>query len=230
VWLGNFYREHARYDEAVREYELAVTLTPDNARIYSTLGGLYGSIGRYDEAIEACRKSVELQPSIPAYSNWGSTLTKLRRFGEAIEKFGAARPLGPGPDDYVIAGNLARAYFWSGRRTEAVTLYHQAIEACERRLSVNEHDVEARISLAEFYAKVGDRTRAQEQLARLPHDIADPHVMVFGAVASIDLADRGEALTWLERAAAHGMNRSELRDWIEFDPLKVEPRFAALTK
>jgi hypothetical protein len=77
---------------------------------------------------------------------------------------------------------------------------------------------------------VGDRARAQEQLARLPNNIADPHVLVFGAVAYMDLADRGEALTWLERAAAHGMTGSELRDWIELDPLKVEPRFAALTK
>jgi tetratricopeptide (TPR) repeat protein/TolB-like protein len=230
VRLGTFYREHARYADAAREYELAVTLTPDNARIYSILGGLYGSIGRYDEAIEACRKSVELQPSIPAYSNWGSTLNNLRRFGEAVEKFAAARRLGPGPDDYVIVGNLARAYYWSGRRAEAAALYNEAIAACERRVSVNEHDLEARISLAEFYAKVGDRTRAQEHLSRLAIDIADPHVLVFGAVTYMDLADREEALTWLERAAAHGMNGSELRDWIELDPLKVEPRFAALTK
>ena len=70
-------------------------------------------------------------------------------------------------------------------------------------MGVNEHDVEARISLAEFYAKKGDRTRALEHLGRLASDIADPHVLVFGAVAFMDLADRGEALTWLERAAAH---------------------------
>ncbi len=69
-----------------------------------------------------------------------------------------------------------------------------------------------------------------EHLGRMPNDIADPHVLVFGAVAYMDLADRGEALTWLERAAAHGMTGSELRDWIELDPLKGEPRFAALTK
>jgi tetratricopeptide (TPR) repeat protein len=230
VWLGTFYREHARYADAVREYELAVTLTPDNARIYFILGGLYGSIGRYDEAIEACRKSVELQPSIPAYSNWGSTLAKLRRFGEAIEKFAAARRLGPGPDDYQIAGNLARAYYWSGRRAEAVPLYQEAIEACARRVSVNELDLEARISLGEFYAKLGDRTRALEHLGRMANDIADPHVLVFGALAYMDLADRGAALTWLERAAAHGMAGSELRDWIELDPLKGEPRFAALIR
>jgi serine/threonine-protein kinase len=230
VWLGSFYREHARYEDAVREYELAATLTPYNARIYYILGGLYGSIGRYDEAIEACRKSVDLQPSIPAYSNWGSTLSKVRRFDEAIDKFTRARRLNPGPDDYVIVGNLARAYYWSGQRTDAMALYREAIDAAVRRVSLNPRDTDARISLAGFYAKTGDRARALEQLERLPGDTADPHVLVYGALALVGVGDREEALTWLERAAEHGMAVNELHDWIELDQLKDEPRFAALTK
>ena len=130
----------------------------------------------------------------------------------------------------VIAGNLARAYYWSGRRTEAVALYHEAIEACARRVERERTRRRGPHQPRGFYAKLGDRTRALEQLARLPNDIADPHVLVFGAVAYMDLADRGAALTWLERAAAHGMTGSELRDWIELDPLKGEPRFAALIR
>lgn len=44
------------------------------------------------------------------------------------------------------------------------------------------------------------------------------------------IGDRAEALTWLERASSRGMAINELHDWIELDPLKDEPRFAALTK
>ena len=230
VWLGTFYREHARYEDAEKEYETALTLTPDSARIYSTLGGMYGSIGRYDEAIEACRKSVDLEPSIGALSNWGSTLSKLRRFNEAIDKFTRARNLKPGPDDYIIVGNLARANYWSGKRTEAMALYNEAITAAVRRVSVNPRDVDARISLAGFYAKTGDRAGALDQLDRLPGDTADPHVLVYGALALMGIGDRAEALTWLERASSRGMAINELHDWIELDPLKDEPRFAALTK
>ena len=230
VWLGTFYREHARYAEAAQEYERAVALTPDNARIYYILGGLYGSIGRYDEAIEACRKSVDLEPSIPAFSNWGSTLSKLRRFDEAIDKFARARSLGPGPDDYVIVGNLARAYYWSGKRAQAMALYNEAIQAALRRVNLNPRDIDARISLAGFYAKTGERAGALDQLDRLASDTADPHVLVYGALALMGVGDRAEALTWLERAAEHGMAVNELHDWIELDPLRGEPRFAALTK
>jgi tetratricopeptide (TPR) repeat protein len=120
IWLGTFYREHARYAEAVQQYELALTLTSDNARVYYILGGLYGSIGRYDEAIAACRKSAELVPSWDAYSNWGMTLFRLRRFDEAVNKLEATRKIGP--DTYRLLGNLARADDYVGKRTDAMAL------------------------------------------------------------------------------------------------------------
>jgi len=65
-------------------------------------------------------------------------------------------------------------------------------------------------------------------LNRLPSDLSDPHVLLFGAVIHVDLGDRATALTWLERAGRGGMVANELRDWIELDALKSEPRYAAL--
>jgi len=228
AWLGAFYREHARYAEAIGEYERALTLTPDNARVYYTLGGLYLAVGRYDEAITACRKSVALVPSLPAYANWGAVLARQRRFKEAADVYEQARRLGP--EDYKIDGYLARAYYWSERRREAVPLYERAVAAATQTLSVNPRDVDTRISLADFYAKLGDRGSAIEQMNRLPPDLSDPHVLVFAAVVQMDLAQRDAALTSLERAVGHGMLPNELRDWIELDPLKNEPRFAALIR
>ena len=225
VWLGTFYREHARYADAAREYELAVTLTPDNARIYMILGGLYGSIGRYDEAIASCRRSVALVPSMSAYQNWGATLANLRQFHDAAEKFAEARRIGP--ESYRLLGNTARALYWSGRRPEAAALYARAIETVSQALRVNPSDIDARVSLAAYYAKSGDRAGAIAQLNALPA-LDDPHVLVFGAVVFVDLADHTKALDWLEQAATHGLAASELHDWIELDALKTNPRFAAL--
>ena len=70
---------------------------------------------------------------------------------------------------------------------------------------------------------------AIEHLNRLPSDLSDPHVLIFGAVVYMDLADRPTALSWLERAKRGGMVAAELRDWIELDGLKGEPRYAALS-
>jgi len=226
VWLGTFYREHGRYVEAVQRYELALQLTPDNARVYYILGGLYGSIGRYDDAIAACRKSAELVPSWDAYSNWGMTLFRLRRFTEAVAKLEQARRIGP--DTYRLVGNLARAYYYAGKRTEALAQYARAIALAEEALAIDPNDVEARVSVADFYAKSGDRTKAIGHVARLPANLADPHVLLFGAFVFVDLGDRGAAFDWLERAARNGLAPNELSEWIDLDPVKDDPRFAAL--
>src|SRR5262249_39948585 len=199
-WLGTFERDQARYADAVREYEIAAALTPDNARVYATLGGLYGSIGRYDEAIAACRKSVALAPSVAAYSNWASTLSKLRRFDEAIEQFAAARRVGP--DGSIGGGGVARAPYLAGRRDQASALSAQAIALASQDLSVNPADIEARISLAAFYAKTGEKAKARDEMNRLPPDVADPHVLAFGAVVWMDVGDRAAALDWLPPAGS----------------------------
>jgi eukaryotic-like serine/threonine-protein kinase len=228
VWLGTFYRGRARYPEAVQQYELALALTPDNARVYYILCGLYGtgSIGRYDDAIAACRKSAAMVPSVAAYSNWGAVLSNLRRFDEAIVQFGEARRVGP--EDYVIDGNMARAYDHAGRRADARAMYRRAVALGEETLTIDPRDTDARISVAAFHAKLGDRGRAVEHLNRMPSDLTDPHVLLFGAVVYVDLGERATALTWLERAARGGLVAGELHDWIELDALKGEPRYAAL--
>jgi tetratricopeptide (TPR) repeat protein/TolB-like protein/predicted Ser/Thr protein kinase len=227
VWLGTYYREHARYAEAVEQYQRALVLTPDNARIYYILGGLYGSIGRYDEAIAACRKSAELQPTWNAYSNWGMTLFRMRRFEEAVTRLEAARQIGP--DTYLLVGNLARATVYAGRRQEGMMLFRAAAALAEQTLAVNPGDIDARASVATYYAKLGDRAHAIANLAALPVDLADPHVLLFGAVAFADLNDRPAAFEWLDRAARHGLAANELEEWIDLDPLKNDPRFAALS-
>jgi len=230
IWLGNFYRERARYPDAVRAYEQALALTPDNARAYYVLCGMYGtgSVGRYDDAIAACRRSAAIVPSVAAYSNWGAVLSNLRQFDAAIEQFAAAGRVGP--EDYLLDGDMARAYFHAGKRSEAKALYERALTLVNQSLTVRPRDVDAQISAAAYHAKLGNRRQAIEHLNQLPADISDPHVLIFGAVVYMDLADRPTALSWLERAKRGGMVAAELRDWIELDGLKGEPRYAALVQ
>jgi tetratricopeptide (TPR) repeat protein/TolB-like protein/predicted Ser/Thr protein kinase len=225
-WLGTFYREHARYADAAREFELSLTLTPDNARLYLILGGLYGTIGRYEEAIAACRKSAELVPSRGAYANWGMTLFRMRRFDEAVDKLTQARRIGP--DTYQVVGNHAHALYFAGRRAEAVALYPTAAALAEQALAVNSGDTDARVSAANYYAKLGERARAIALINALPKDLADPHVLLFAAFVFVDLGDKTIALDWLDRATSRGLARNELTEWIDLDPLRSDPRFAAL--
>ncbi len=226
VWLATFYREQARYTDAAREFEQAVTLTPDNARIYLILGGLYGSIGRYDDAIAACRRSAEIAPSRGAYANWGMTLFRMRRFDEAVARLRDARRIGP--ETAQLLGNLAHAAFYAAARAESSALYRSAAALAEQMLRVNPSDVDTRVSLAGYYAKLGERERALAHVNALPAALADPHVLLFGAFVFIDLDDRNAAFEWLERAAQRGLAANELTEWIDLDPIRIDPRFAAL--
>jgi tetratricopeptide (TPR) repeat protein/predicted Ser/Thr protein kinase len=227
IWLGTFYRQHARYSDAIREYEEARALTPQNSRVYYILGGLYGSVGRYDEAIAACRTSASLVPTWDAYSNWGMTLFRMRQFDGAVEKLRQARTIGP--DSYQLVGNLARAEYYAGRRAEAMALYRTAVALGEKALAVNPRDVDARVSVAGFYAKSGNRSAALAHMRALPPELADPHVILFGAFVFADLGDQATAFDWLERATRLGLASNELREWIDLDSLRSDPRFAALS-
>ena len=40
-WLGAFYREQGRYDDAAKMFQEVITLAPDNFRGYSNLGAMY---------------------------------------------------------------------------------------------------------------------------------------------------------------------------------------------
>jgi tetratricopeptide (TPR) repeat protein len=107
-------------------------------------------------------------------------------------------------------------------------LYKRAIALAQKTLTMNPRDVDARISLAAYHAKTGDPMKAIEELNRLPANISDPHVLVFGAVVYADLGDRMNALEWIERASLQGLEARELGDWIELDVLKSDPRFSKL--
>jgi eukaryotic-like serine/threonine-protein kinase len=227
TWLGTFYREHARYAEAVREFETATRLTPDNGRAFLILGGLYGSIGRYDEAMAALATSAQLQPSRGALANWGMVLFRLRRFDEAVAKLAEARRIGP--DTYQVVGNHARAVYFAGRPDEAMRLYRTAAALGESALAINPQDADARVSVADYYARLGDRDRALAHVNALPPDLDDPHVLLFGAFVFVHLGDRTAALDWLQRAVRRGLPANELTEWIDLDPLRHDGRFAALS-
>ena len=60
-WLGVFYIDQSRYDEAAEMFKKVIELAPDNYRGYSNLGGAYVYEGRYGDAIEILKKSIELR-------------------------------------------------------------------------------------------------------------------------------------------------------------------------
>ena len=224
-WLGTFYREQARYKEAVEQFRQATDLTPDNANAWASLGTAYLYMGRYEDAETAFRRSLALAPTFNAYQALGMAYYRMRRFDEAITVFEQARRLS---NQYRGPGSLGRVYYWKSRKVEARALLDVAIQGLDQALQVNPNDVDAHLLLAEFHAKLGHQVEANAQLRAAGDVSSDPHRLLFGAIVYAQLGDRSTALDWLEKAARKRLPKAELRAWIDLDSLHDDPRFQAL--
>ena len=224
--LGTFLRNQGRYQQAAAEFERAIALTPDNAQAHMTLGGLDIYLGRYEPAIASFRRSVALGPTAQAYSNWGMTYFRMRRFEEAAATLETARQLEPA--NYRVLANVARTAYWRGRRAEASTVCATVIRLAAERLLVNARDTDAHLLTAECLAKGGeaDGARRELRLSEVTFD-TEPHAVLFVAMIENQLGARGTALEWLRHAVANGLPAAELRSWIEIDNLRGDPAFPA---
>jgi tetratricopeptide (TPR) repeat protein len=223
-WLGMFLVQQGRYAEGVASYERAATLNPGNARLHALLGAVRTYAGRYDDAVAAFRRSIEIAPTYPALANWGTTLYRLRQFDEATNLLTQACLI---RQSYQCLGNLGRVHWYSNRRAEATTLIERAIALANAELKLNPSNVDARASLAEFHAKLGQRDAALDHAAYLTAQ-TDPHILFFVALAHAQLRDATAAIDLLAKARAAGLPVVELTAWPELDTLRSHPSFQRL--
>jgi serine/threonine-protein kinase len=202
-------------------------LTPESYRAYSNLGGAYLLQGRFEEAIPVFERSLDLKANVDAYSNMGTAYFKLRRYGDAVPVFEKAVGLEAG--DYGLWGNLAEAYYWSGRQDKAPQAYRRAVQLAQEPLRVNPKDPWVLGELAKYHAMLGDREEAEgylEQALRLAPADAE---LQFGAAAAYNqLGQSDTALDWLEKALAGGLSIAYVQDAPEFENLRDQERFQEL--
>jgi len=237
--LGNYYMRQGRYRDARDAFTQALGLIPPNARGYAILAVPSMYLGDYDRALAALRKSVQIYPTPEGYVNWAMTLYRMRRFADAATLMEKALALdqrpAPAGRQHLLLGNLARAYYWSGRRGEADRKFAEAIERAEHELKAQPTArPDLRIAVADYYAKrrrwTEARTHVREVGVLLNHPLrpSDPHQLFFAAIVHNQLGDRAAALAWLERALYWGVPLSELRASVELDNLRNDPAFQAL--
>src|SRR5262249_61512248 len=108
--------------------------------------------------------------------------------------------------DFRLAGNLARAYFWSStQRTQAASAYERAIMLASGELVVNPRNADAYILSARYYSMIGKK---QEALSHLANALAlrrnEPEYFSIAAVISNQFVERGTALAQLKKCVKFG--------------------------
>jgi len=228
--LGVFLARQHRLPEAAEQFLQAAALAPDNSRAYGSLGGVYIYMGRYDEAIAALKRAIELRPTSQAYQNLGTIYIRLRQFQEAAGMLERARALAP--RDCRVAGNLARAYYWTeGKRPQALEMYEHALQLGEEQLRVNPRDIDTIFLMSTYHAMLERRQQALDYLRRgLRLDASSPELLAVAALIHNQAGERKAALDYLEKAVAGGYSPTQLQVTPEWDNLREDPKFAALIR
>ncbi|MBI3768716.1 MAG: tetratricopeptide repeat protein [Deltaproteobacteria bacterium] len=211
------------YAAARREFQTALAMQPDLALAYELNGWHLVAAGQLDEGLAASRRAVELDPLSPETNTWlGINLYLARRYDQAIKQLRTA--ITTDPDYWYAHLWLGRAYARTSKFSEAIAELHTAQQFAG--------SPKAESALGRAYADGGDRAEATKVLNHLRERMHDEFVSAaFVATVHIGLGEVDEAFAALAQAEAeHSYYVGWWKGDPELDPLRSDPRFAALLK
>ncbi len=231
-YLGVFYENHGRHHDAEQPFLRVAALTPDNWVAYLNLGVLYTDMGRYTDARPQLERSINLKPSMNAYTTLATGYYFQGDWRNAVllnEK--ALALVNPGrPAPHYVYGNLADAYRWSpGLRPKSLEFYRLAIGAADRALATNARDAFALGSRGLYRARSGD-VEAGLRDAQAARDAApgDMRAIYAWAVVQEIAHHRDNALAGISQALKAGYSIIEVQREPELSNLRRDPRFARI--
>lgn len=127
---GNTYNNLKRFDEAIAEYQLAITADPTFADSYRQLANIFYFQERFDDAIPMLARFIDHQKEVTAgliasLNTLGQLLRDAQRFDEAIEiDLRAIENDAENTSQIYVMGNT---YANAGRMAEAIRIYEKAI-------------------------------------------------------------------------------------------------------
>ncbi len=205
------------------EYRRAFALNPNYSFAHDQFGILLALQGRLDEAVAEGKRASELDPLSPQIPV--DALMAFAWQGNFQQAKELARK----------AANLDPTYFFppfmegwmeiqAGRPQDAIPLFQKAIAVGSPPF------VAAWLGYA--YGVTGDRARAMAALDELKKTSLKGYIPPFNlAIVHLGLGDRARALDYLEQAYD---NNSQWMPYLRgdqiWDPLRSDPRFAALMK
>lgn len=161
--LGDFYRGEARYAEAVKAYDKALSLyaDPNDARWFAfyTRGIAHERLGEWDAAEKDFRTALDMNPGQPQVLNYlGYSLVEMGiKLDEALSMIEQA--VAVSPDSGHIVDSLGWVLYRLGRYDEAVAHMERAAELMPVDPVVTDH-------LGDVYWAVGRNLEARFQWQR----------------------------------------------------------------
>jgi Flp pilus assembly protein TadD/peroxiredoxin len=151
---GAAFSQAGYFDQAIREFTLALETNPDYAEAHYNLGTLYLKQGNPEEARRQLLRALELRPEYPdALNNLGLLAAQAGNMAEAVRYFQEAIRQRP---DYALAlFNLGNVY----RREQR---FGEAKQALEHAVALAPDDPEMDYGLGMLYAQMNDLEGARK--------------------------------------------------------------------
>jgi len=152
---GLLFQEKGKYDQAEREYQTALGITPDYAGVYNNLGILYQMQGKHGPAEQQFKKALQYRPNLAeALDNLGSNYYRQNMPEQAREQFEKA--IKANPRLASAHNNLGSLHYLSGSLKEAEQEYSLAVR-------LKPGWAEPRANLGSVYLKGGLDLRAEQE-------------------------------------------------------------------
>jgi tetratricopeptide (TPR) repeat protein len=126
---GNEHYRKGKLAEAVKAYNQALQIDPENPVAWNNKGLILAVAGNFDEALKCHLKAIELDPGhVDAISNVGMTHTKLENYDEALTWYDKALAMDP---------NHETTWNNKGNLLSKLEKYQEAMKCYDRALEIN---------------------------------------------------------------------------------------------
>jgi tetratricopeptide (TPR) repeat protein len=209
---------------AERELRQAIELSPSYAEGHHIYSHFLLLLSRFDESLAESKRLLELDPiSETAIGHLAYHYLRSRQYDDAIQQYKKDRQLYPDLN-YSNYVELANAYYQKGMFDEAVEEYlkgfagsgYPADKIAELRKAFGKSGIKG------FLAKLLEQQTAAPPTEQDDVEIAELHAL---------LGQKDQAFERLEKAyAAHADELVRLKEELDFDNLRSDPRFADLLR
>ncbi len=216
------YQGDWNWDEAEREFRLAIDLNGNYALAHQWYSNLLASVGRYDEALLEAKRARELDPfNLIASAQIGWISYLAHRPEQAIQE--AQNILKLDPNFFAAHRYLALGLGSQGR-------FNEAVEEYEKVVSLSRGNLLVKAELGHAYAVAGRRKQARRILDELNPLSATRHVspylpaLIHTGLGDVESAIKSLNLAFDERAERLVYVAADPR----FDRLRSDKRFMDL--